>query len=351
MNRQTPHRTAILHIGGPKTGSATIQKVLSAQPLPEHHYIKTGNANHSPLLALLFGRGNNQSAPYFRRRGWGPERLAAQRRDWQAELSAEMEGTGKHLILSAEIFCAPVFDDASLRALKAFLAPHVRDIRVIGYVRSPVSYCQSSFQQRLKGVNPVSLELAPVHYKKRFQKFDTVFGRENVTLRHYDRNTLADGDVVVDFAQRLGVDLVDYTRTETNTSLSLEAVALLYARQKFGRRIKPYPRYDADTDAFLRILRKLEPGRLSFGPAILEPMLEKCAPDIDWMEQRLGVTIRDYPDTGGRVISSEQDLLAVAAKAQERLQVVLIEEILQGAKGARATAVLADLLRRTVSEN
>ena len=365
MARPISQRTAFLHIGGSKTGSATIQKVMFDQPLPDHHYVRTGTVdrydpgdvtpNHSPFLSLLFGRGNNRVAPYFRRRGWTPVQLKTQRKAWLAELTREIEDSDKDLIFSAERLCSPSFDEASLTAFRTFLETHVGTIRVIGYVRSPVSYCQSSFQQRLKGVDPVSLELSPIRYIKRFQKFDTVFGRANVTLCHYNRSTLSDGDVVVDFARHLGVSLVDYTRTEINTSLSLEAVAVLYAGQHFGRKIRPSSRYDADTRALLQALRKLDRGKLAFGPAILEPMLKKCAHDIDWMETRLGVVIRDAPETGAQVISSENDLLAVAANAQTRLEAVLTGEILgQGQEerrgGAQNVARLMDVLRETVSE-
>lgn len=370
-------RIAFVHIGGPKTGSTTIQKALSTHPLPAHHYIQTGNSNHSRMLSLLFGRGNDQMAPYFRRRGWGSAQLETQRKDWLADLSHELETSDQDVIFSAEALCTPMFDEASLEAFRSFLAPHVHTIQVIGYVRSPVSYSQSSFQQRLKGLTPVSLDLSPVRYIKRFQKFDTVFGRENVTLCHYDRGSLArmdgvdgagGGDVVVDIARKLGVDLVDYRLSESNTSLSLTAVALLYARRKFGREIKPYPEYDADTRALLRALGKLRGGKLVFSPALLAPMLKASARDIAWMEERLGVAINDAPEgptrdrTGdAQVIASEDDLLAVAQAAEAQLQTVLIEELLHRegggeregerarAKGAQKAAHLTDLLRQAVS--
>lgn len=349
MSLNKPDRTAFLHIGGPKTGSTAIQKALMGRKFADHHYIGVSSANHSPLLSLLFARDPAKSAPFFRRQGWDRAEMDRQKADWRAGLEQELAGTGKDPVFSAEIFCAPIFDKASLIDLRAFLQRYVSRIQVIGYVRSPVSHLQSAFQQRLKGDRPVSLDLAPVHYRKRFEKFEQVFGRENVQLAHYDRTTLEGGDVVLDFASRAGIELEGYERVETNTTLSLQAISVLYAQKKLGKRFTSYPGFDRDTIAFLQALGGLGDDRLRFGARLLEPVLDKGRADSDWIEERLGVTIVDAPDEGDGVISCEQDLLDVADRTFARLGEVLIGEIIGGAEGPVAVARLAEALRGVVS--
>lgn len=109
---------------------------------------------------------------------------------------------------------------------------------------------------------------------------------------------------MVGFSKNIGTDLIDYALMEDNRSLSLQATAILYVQKKFGAAIPPYANYDKDTTRVLDALRTLGGGTLLFGPDLLDPVLEKCAAEIGWMEKRLGVAIRDYPAEGADTISS-----------------------------------------------
>ena len=79
-------------------------------------------------------------------------------------------------------------------------------MRVIGYVRPPVAFKTSLFQQRVKhGLGAFNIDGIRPKYRKRFRKFDTVFGTGNVTLRKFDPATFPDRCVVRDFCQQLGI--------------------------------------------------------------------------------------------------------------------------------------------------
>lgn len=350
MNRQKKDRTAIIHIGGPKTGSTSIQKVMKYQTFANHHYIQVGSTSHSLLLSLLFWQNKTKRAPLIRREGWSQKKIDQRRAEWMQELTEEIESTDKDIIFSSEGLWAPSYDDESLMVFKSFLERFVSRIRIVGYVRSPVSYLESLFQQGQKKDRPIELKnMAPVYYKKRFEKFDRVFGRENVLLCHYERSKLSDRDVVVDFAEKIGVDLVGYKGKEENTTLSLQAVSVIYARNKFGKSIPPYPGYGKDIRAYLAALRGFGTDKLLLGAEFLDPLLEKSKPDIDWMEERLGQPIRDYPATDDRAISTEDALLAEAQDCVDALKTLLTDTIVQDAQGPEAVARLLDVLRDVVS--
>ena len=349
MDRQPKTRTAIIHIGGPKTGSTSIQKVMKHQALENHHYIQVGPTSHSLLLSLIFWHDKKKRAPFVRREGWTRKQMDQKRAEWLTQLEQEIEATDKHIIFSSEALWGPTYDDQALTALRDFLARHVTDFRIIGYIRSPVSYLQSLFEQRQRSDRKGNMKLDPIYYRARFEKFDRVFGRDNVDFIHYDRDKMVGRDVVLDFAHRIGVELHGYDGAEKNTALSLQATSVRYAQKKLGRDIPPYKNHGRDTRALLRALGKLGRDRVRFGADLIDPVLAKCQDDIDWMERRLGQPIRDAPVRDARVISSEADLLTEAAGQIEDLKALLIETIVRDATGARAVARLADALRDAVS--
>ena len=69
--------------------------------------------------------------------------------------------------------------------------------RVVAYVKRPISFMQSAFQQRIK-TNLRRLDVASglwPKYRDRLEKMDEIFGRENVDLHVFDSSTLIKGDV------------------------------------------------------------------------------------------------------------------------------------------------------------
>jgi hypothetical protein len=99
----------------------------------------------------------------------------------------------------------------------------------------------SSLQQRLVGGRSVQFSLLYPDDKQRFEKFDTVFGREAVELVKFDRASLVEGDMVADFGHRIRAPLAAKDRITANVGMSLEAAALLYAYRRFGPATRDAP--------------------------------------------------------------------------------------------------------------
>lgn len=348
-------RTAILHVGMGKTGSTSIQYSLDAADLPLHHYVRTGGSNHSDVFIALFGPDNHRRNLFQIREGRSDAALREQQTEWRRALKAELRDTRKPaVIFSAEALAMPNADAGAVAALRDILAPHFDRFQVIGYVRPPISYLQSSFQQRVKCGEWSRLTLTPLAYRSRFEKFDRLFGRENVTLVKFDRATLAGGDVVLDFTRRIGVALRPDQVISRNETLSLEVMALLFARNCHCPSHMGHPEYSADILRLLDALAGIGTRRLRFSPALVQPHLDAAAEDLDWIEDRLGVPLRDLPETGSDVVGSAEDLLAVAA-GQIGAVLALLPQDARAAlhtiddpviRAARAT----DLLRTALSD-
>ncbi len=73
--------------------------------------------------------------------------------------------------------------------LREFFLKYFDRVRIVAYVRKPKSYLESSFQQSVQGgMNYFNLNKIYPNYRDLFEKFDNVFGKENVTIWKFDPN-------------------------------------------------------------------------------------------------------------------------------------------------------------------
>ena len=285
-----------------KTGTSSIQASLHGGLLgADYRYADLGKANHSGIICAAMQRdGNGLLAD---NPSLGELRRALSDNTWMA------------LIISGEGICR--LDVDQLRALRDVLTEYVDTVKVVAYVRPPLGYIESAFQQRLKS-NDLSLADALdsyPHYRIRFEKFDRIFGRENVDLWKFDPRCFPSRCVVRDFCSRLGLDFPPERVVRVNDGLSRQAVALLYAYRKFGRG-------GADPILSKRFERGLVdrltqiPGpKLRFSPAVLGSVLQDHADDIRWMENRLGAGLTEDAADETSGVNDEEDLLQVEPSA------------------------------------
>jgi hypothetical protein len=222
---------------------------------------------------------------------------------------------------------------AEIEYLAAFLYDQTKDVQVIAYVRSPCSFMNSAFQQRVKGGKLKQFKPGNLwpNYQSRFEKIDKVFGRENVTLKPFIRDELKDGNVVLDFAAFLNVSVDIENIVLSNESLSLEATALLYAQRRLGKgMLKGFGRALKINADFIEHLSQIKGRRMTFSRSLVEQTAKAQAADILWIEERLGRDFLDLPDSGAGGISSEADLLDIAAEQQDVLNRMIDERFKTG---------------------
>ncbi len=317
---------AILHAGMQKTGSSSIQESLARADLSHSLYTPWRGANHGALVAILFEEGRETLHGALRRYETDPEGLADLRQRTRAKLNRAFKQTqADQVILSAErLFnLAPEFKTR----MRDYFAQYCDGVQVICYIRPPASFIQSAFQQMLKsgklGV-PDAQTLAgrwPA-YRRHVQGMDRVFGKENVQLVKFDRKTLAQGDVVLDFAHRIGENLTPEDLVRVNETLSLEAASLIFLRGQQGRGRGGSKSVEARRaeKQVIDSLSRVGTGKFALSRALLDPVLEANQADLAWIEERLGDSLAEPSTASGESIETEADFRRIAARARGELE-------------------------------
>lgn len=323
----------IVHMGMHKTGTSSIQQYFHATPVPGLSYLDGEAPNHSRQFVLLFA----DPGAIHRDRSFtedGPEAVAALpalRDSLMAAMTAQLQalsGTDQALLISAEQISAPPYASGQVR-LHAYLRGFTENLEVVGYVRSPLSYAVSAFQQRLRNPQPLRPDelCLPPWYRLRFEGMDALFGRHRVQLARFAPEALFGGDVVVDFARRINVELPGPPPARANESLSLEATALLYLHRVLGAGrltgVVGALRINRDFDL---TVRHIGTTRFTFAPSLWRPVLASRREDLEWMRARLDDPLEDPPPaTEAQAVAGPEDLLEVADRQGPALEALLLE--------------------------
>lgn len=305
----------ILHIGMHKTGTSSIQDTMFSIYGKQHSpYIHFGMPNSS--LAIIKGFSNTfRDRPGVKAQNLNDGEIEARRIDARSLINKTLkEFRGELGVISAEEFSTLTYEEFS--DFVDFVSPYCNSIEVIGYVRSPHSYVQSVFQQRLKKSRQTfSYPKVNVRYKSFFEKFDGILGRENVTLREFSPDSLYNGCVVQDFFDFLGMGLEERDIVRTNDSLSFPAVQLLYIYRLLNPIVKT-----GDME-IVEKLSKLEGEKFTLSDNVLGSLAKFDAEDILWMESRLGRSLDAFRLESGNDFQSERDFLKISDECLDWLKV------------------------------
>jgi hypothetical protein len=214
-------REFILHIGTSKTGSTSIQRVLSRRrdALAQQgvHYPASPGAESHVLLVMaaaasrhLYGSADR---PIWQ--GIGPDaRLARFREEFAAEMAALPRSIHK-VIISAEQFSLLLRGPKSVETLHDILAPYAYRIRVVVYLRRQDRHFVSLYNELLRAGNAPSPNLLemPVlaqynyNYAALLNRWVRAFGRRWVEPRLFEAPDGQRFDVVEDFLGLCGLTL------------------------------------------------------------------------------------------------------------------------------------------------
>jgi hypothetical protein len=280
----------IIHIGMHRTGSSSIQGSMAGFTDDRFHYGRLDTTpNHSLAIYSLFAEDPGRNHLHKAAR-----RDAAAVRAYTDAMSVALERTiaearGRILLISGEGICG--LKRAELRELRRYFGRHFDDLSIVGYVRPPAAFMASAFQQRLKNRSQASFDLARGYrsYERTFEKFDDVFGRENVCLWKYDPKAFPGGCVVRDFCSRLAISLPAEKIVRLNESFSRQVMALLYAHRKYGNEHDPA----MSARQLASLLTGINHDKFRFSPDAVCPVLAKNRDDIQWMEARLGQSLHE----------------------------------------------------------
>lgn len=302
----------IIHIGMHKTGTTSIQNSFHKQSNAKFLYANLGGvANHSLALYSIFAKHPEQH--YLHKiNNRNLDSVLAYKSAMRKDLDRSIAATNdRNLILSGEDLI--ILSPPELARLRHYLARKFDTITVVSYIRPPIAYMTSAFQQRVKGGGvTVSIDLDKQYpnYRAKFTKFDAIFGRENVHLWRFESRGFPDGCVVKDFSARLGIDLPKKRIIRVNESFSRQVVTLLFTYRNFGQKYGSNLMNGTESTKLAALLAQIGNDKFRFSPDRMRPILEKNRADIEWMEARLGQSLQEGQEEsqlGG--VRGESDLL------------------------------------------
>lgn len=311
----------ILHVGMHKTGTTSIQNSLNYYEDDKFYYARlSGDSNHSvPIFSLFSSTPEKHFLNRVRVANGSLDQYIAS--VWQSlEVSIEQAGE-RTLIVSGEDISTLAGNEIEL--LAEYFLDHFTSTKVLGYIRPPMSFMNSLFQQAVRSGRRTELNLQKLYrnYRGIFEKFDLCFGRDNVILKIFERSELVGGDSVRDFCNTIGVDFPASRITRANESSSKEIIALVFQYNRYCKEMGYDHLSGGEAYRMSELLKGLGSTKFTFAPDLLCDVIAQNAEDMRWIEDRIGRPVDDSITAAASAgdVTSENDLLRPVAGARELL--------------------------------
>lgn len=302
-----------LHIGMSKTGSTSIQGAFHAAraELVAHgfDYLDMGQ-NHSRILKIAAkGKGKRLKGAVADQLGLGRNVGGYDVGRVVDALTEKLASPkARRMVMSGEGLFRVEQKEAD--GLAALFGRHFDRVRIVAYVRDPVTWASSRAQENIKhGHTVAELEAtvatpdeSPIvpNYRRSLERYIERFGREAIDIRVFDRRRMVDGDLIADFAAAIGAGpevARILPRPWNNPRTSHEALILVerhYAalRQRWGDLAGAAGFKDYDYVSleywFRRALRDLPGTAFSLPRATLEAIWRASEADVAWLRAETG---------------------------------------------------------------
>jgi len=357
----TATRECLIHGGMPKTGTTSIQASLCRGLDDARFRLLTLDSYFGNLLIGSAFSGDYGVGSRFISHGVTEAMVATVPRELRDYLDRALAAAGRRgclPILSAEIISN--LPESALEGLRDFVVERNWQPRVVMYVRSPLDYLESWFQQRLKAgvmVSGVPKRIADCldasigpGYARPLRAVDHVFGREHVEMFAYDQAGFPGGCVVRHFCGIAGIPGDSVRVIRENDSVSLDAVRFLFALSEAGRR-GFRTRADRVHRAVLvrRLLEELPGEKLRFHDEVAGRYREAIREDLAWVEDRLGceMPLSRRGRTGDGGIRCDADLLDFRQESLEWLAAASGRRVVKRGQGAETVRAVVEQLEST----
>lgn len=240
--------------------------------------------------------------------------------------AASRDSDSRHLILSAEELSN--FSEQDIQHLVNFLETLSLECFGICYVRDYKGLQESRFQQALRipgnqgsCLPPTDKRFNRFQYRKKIEKFLKIVGRKMVTLRRFQKAVLEKGCVVRDFCKVVGISQYNQDVMQSNKSLSLNAVRLLYSYRKFEQGADR-ARDEIQANRLLcEKLSELGGQKATFHSTIFLRSESAWRADVDWISNLLGHDMLGdlYADDEKECLQTEEDLFNFSPASLEWL--------------------------------
>ncbi len=232
---------AFLHIGTEKTGTTTIQHFLAKNRkfLLEDGFFyprSLGQQNHVKLA--VYAMAINKVQDRQRLGITEPEKVIQFRDKCQKNLAEELNNTKTNkVILSNEHCSSRLVSIEEIELLKSFLGKFFEDIKIIIYLRRQDKFLLSTYSTAVKCgyTRRFSIPSEQV-IKKRYdywnilKKWESVFGKENIVVKVFERNQMLEGNLFKDFTNILGININNRYQITPILNESLDIYCLEFLR-------------------------------------------------------------------------------------------------------------------------
>lgn len=272
-----------------KTGSSSIQETLRNYRCGGFKYAELGSSNHSVPMVTIFSE-NRHSYGNHLSLGRTSSEIDEFKKKSEDFLLADLNDIDvENLIISGEEISYLSYK--SVIEIKNYFKNYFDKIIVLAYVRDPIGFSNSAFQEVVKGGYRGSKIPQPL-YRSRFEKFIDVFGCENVHFRLFDKNNFSGESVVKDFCSWVNLPFNSLEEKRINESLPKEVVALTYLFNKKGSLSSGAPELVIARNKMLRILSRYFFGKFKLPNSLI--LNEIDYDDLDWIKKNSKINFDKY---------------------------------------------------------
>jgi len=236
-------KAAIVHIGSEKTGSTSIQDFMdrNGDLLRQNNcgfFRSAGYISNCKLVNYCQNTPNVFAGNMQQLRNDETDILAWKKQFYKEHTREIVKfqksiGGDSTVLYSSEHFHSRVTDPADIQNLKTFLETFFDKVKIVVYLRRQDLLAMSAHNTSIQGgatqrfdINRVSIAGPYYDYNQLLERWATVFGKLNITVRVFEKARLHNGNVVDDFCQIVGLTLPDsnqYVNVNSNERLSVTA--------------------------------------------------------------------------------------------------------------------------------
>ena len=291
----------ILHIGLPKTGTTSVQQAfhINRDELLNKHGVlyPSISFNHGIPLFSAFSEYPEKYHINVRRGVASRKLLYAEREKLLFELEEELMVFNYHTtFISGEDLCNLKEDEVG--NLINWFANFFKKIKVLVFVREPLSWAQSAYQQLIKsGSTKVELDknIRLPNYRYRIMPWVNHLGKDSINCVKFEDKLKNKYGVLGYVLEWLKLDLEKLNDDfgKSNESLSNEVIQILSSLNSNRNPLNSPQRFNGDIEVF----KKLSGLKFTLAKKLQEYVLANCKNDVSWLKKMFGVEYSYAKDT------------------------------------------------------
>ncbi len=303
----------VFHFGSDKTGSTTIQttfrearqllleKGLLAYPEDNHGFLGSYFCEEAPEKYVLNAAAHLSDQSTIRKRD---ALFFNKLTQWIESIPC-----CHTLLFSFEGFLS--MNEKAMQKMREFAYTLAKDVKVILYIRPPLSFAVSHMSQRVKSGRKSFEEPAVWNYRHNIEKCTSVFGADHFHLRVFSPKTLKNQDVVEDFADFLGFpnDLISGLPTlHANQSLTAVGAKVGDALIDLLKEHAIQMNHNEFFKQFGHLLMHIPGGKIKLLPDQAQQILDLSQQSCTFLKEAFGIEFNE--DMHKHVYASEEEFEA-----------------------------------------